>query len=381
MNAPPQPHPSHPLLVGYYGEHNLGDDALLQVLLAQLPAPCRPTVTARDQAEVRERFGVSTVNRRRLAAVLAALGHCDALVFGGGSLLQDSTSFASLLYYAALISAARLRGRPVLLWAQGLGPLRRRRSRLLVAALLRLVSGCSWRDPESAALARELGWQPDRRQLASAAVCTDPAADAGVGSDAVWSFPGPAWSGRGGPIVLCFRPTAQLRGQAWRPWLEALEGLAPERELLWLPLHRHQDRGLLAQLAAEGLLGEALAARSRELAPGRPEDVQAVCAGSGLVLAMRLHGLILAAVSGAPVAALSYDPKVAAAARALGCSLAQLDKPPAPAELLREWRTILDLQPDVRRIEELRKATDVHRQLLESVFSSETRTSAAGLRR
>ena len=191
---------SRPLLVGYYGEHNLGDDALLQVLLAQLPGHCRATVTARDQAEVRQRYGVATVDRRRLGAVLVALNHGDALVFGGGSLLQDATSFASLLYYAALVAAARLRGRSVLLWAQGLGPLRRRRSRLLVRALLRLVNGCSWRDAQSAALARELGWRPDRRQLACAAAASsasshDIAGQAGVGSDPVWSLEAPAWSG------------------------------------------------------------------------------------------------------------------------------------------------------------------------------------------
>ncbi|MGL6135528.1 MAG: polysaccharide pyruvyl transferase family protein [Prochlorococcaceae cyanobacterium] len=372
---------SRPLLVGYYGEHNLGDDALLEALLAQLPGHCRATVTARDQAEVRQRYGVATVDRRRLGAVLVALNHGDALVFGGGSLLQDATSFASLLYYAALVAAARLRGRSVLLWAQGLGPLRRRRSRLLVGALLRLVNGCSWRDAQSAALARELGWRPDRRQQAWAATVAaassssssasyhDVAGQAGVGSDPVWSLEAPAWSGHGGPLVLCFRPTTQLQGSRWRPWLQALEQLAPERELLWLPFHRHQDRGLLEQLRAEGLLGAGLVARSRELAPEGVEDALAVAAGSGLVLAMRLHGLILAAVSGAPVAALSYDPKVAAAARALGCPLAELDAPPEPAGLLRQWRACLDQPPPRERVRQLRQATEVHRQLLVATFN------------
>jgi polysaccharide pyruvyl transferase WcaK-like protein len=168
--------------------------------------------------------------------------------------------------------------------------------------------------------------------------------------------------------VLCFRATAQLRGAAWSPWLEALERLAPERELLWLPFHCHQDRGLLAQLRGDGLLSEPLAARSRELAPESAEDVLAVCAGSGLVLAMRLHGLILAAVSGAPVAALSYDPKVAAAARALGCSLAELEQPPAAVELLEQWRGSLDRPVAAHRLAQLRQATVVHRRLLEGVF-------------
>lgn len=348
--------------MGYYGEHNLGDDALLEVLLAQLPDHCQPTVTACDEAELQRRHGIVTVDRRRLGAVLGALNRCDALVFGGGSLLQDATSFASLLYYAVLVAAARLRRRPVLFWAQGLGPLRRRRSRLLVAALLRLVQGCSWRDAQSAALAQHLGWRPLRRQLASAG--------AGVGSDPVWSLEAQSWSGSGGPLVLCFRPTAQLQGPAWRPWLAALEQLAPERELLWLPFHRHQDRGLLDQLRSDGLLTSGLAARSRELAPDRPDDVLAVCGHSGLVLAMRLHGLILAAVSGAPVAALSYDPKVAAAARALGCPVAELDRPPEPAALLQQWRACLDRPPPADRVQRLRQATAVHRQLLEAALQA-----------
>ena len=114
------------LLCGYYGEHNLGDDALLQVLLQQLPEGCEALATALDQQEIRALFGVATTDRSRLAGVLAALGSCDALVLGGGSLLQDATSFRSLLYYAALILAARLQGRAVILWGQGLGPLYRR---------------------------------------------------------------------------------------------------------------------------------------------------------------------------------------------------------------------------------------------------------------
>ena len=343
---------TRPLLVGYYGEHNLGDDALLEVLLRQLPPGCVPTVTARDQPQVRERFGVATVDRRSLAAVLQALSGCDALVLGGGSLLQDSTSFNSLLYYGALIAAARVQGKPVLLWGQGLGPLRRRRSRLLVRGLLPFTTACSWRDPESAALARRLGWRPQPQQPGD-----------GVGSDPVWATEPQPWRGRGGPIVLCWRPVAQLQGEAWRPWLTALEQLAPERELLWLPFHGAQDRGLLQQLQAAGLLSPALQDRCREVLAGRPHEAMAVAATAGLVLAMRLHGLILAAVSGAPVAALSYDPKVAAAAQALGCACAPLDQPP-PADLLAQWQACLDQPPGAERMQELRRSTQVHRQLL-----------------
>jgi polysaccharide pyruvyl transferase CsaB len=282
--------------------------------------------------------------------VLAALGRSRALVLGGGSLLQDSTSFRSLLYYGALISAARMQGKPVLLWAQGLGPLRRRRSRLLVRALLPAATAISWRDPESAALAARLGCR------------------ASHGADAVWALPRQSWIGGGGPIVVCWRPTPLLVGEAWRPYLQALEQLAEQqnREVLWLPFHREQDRGLLEQLAAAGLLSEGLRRRSHEREALLPREATALFRSAGLVLAMRLHALILAGLAGAPLAALSYDPKVRAAAAAIGCGCVDLDERGVSATaLLDSWAAALDRPPASAAIAALQESTAVHRALLE----------------
>jgi polysaccharide pyruvyl transferase CsaB len=335
------------LLCGYYGEHNLGDDALLEVLLAQLPAKTPVRVTARDQLQVQQRHGVATVNRRSLKEVLRALGHCRGLVLGGGSLLQDSTSFTSLLYYAALISAARLQGKPVLLWGQGLGPLRRRRSRLLVRALLPLVQGIRWRDRASAELAENLG----RRDA--------------FGSDPVWASPSEQWRGSGGPIMVCFRPTPLLTPEAWRPYLQALAALAEsgDRPVIWLPFHGDQDQTLFALLERAGVMPEALRSRSRQVTAQTPREARAMFATAGLVIAMRLHGLILAAVSGAPVAALSYDPKVEAAAADLGCSCHNLDQPTPMPALLAAWQAQLDRPAAQSRLQLLRAQADSHARL------------------
>ena len=125
------------LLCGYYGENNLGDDALLTVLLKELPSPNRQLVTAHDADALAELApDAEAVDRRSLRSVLLSIGRVDAVVFGGGSLLQDSTSFRSLIYYLLIIAMARLRGRPVLLWGQGLGPLQRPLSRRLVRLVL-----------------------------------------------------------------------------------------------------------------------------------------------------------------------------------------------------------------------------------------------------
>ena len=336
-----------PLLCGYYGEHNLGDDALLAVLLEQLPAAVRPLVTAHDQALVRSRFAVETVDRRSLATVLRALAGCDALVLGGGSLLQDATSFRSLLYYGLLIVSARVRRLPVLLWGQGLGPLRRRRSRWLVRALLPLTSACSWRDPASAALAARLG------------------GSGLVGSDPVWGFPALPWRGTGGPIVVCWRPLPRFGPEDWRPYLQALGQLAEavDRPVLWLAFHGDQDGGLLEALDGQGLVGEELRRRSRMERPGDPAEAMRRFQEAGLVVAMRLHGLILAALAGAPCTALSYDPKVAAAAAAIGCPCHDLGLPPPP-DLAERWRTALEQPPAAERLTAQRQGTEAHRRLL-----------------
>lgn len=341
--------PRRPMLCGYYGEHNLGDDALLEVLLSQLPKGCVPLVTARDERWVAERFRVPTCNRRRLGEVMGALGACDALVLGGGSLLQDATSVQSLVYYCLLILSARLRGKSVLLWGQGLGPLRRPISRALVRGVLPMATAISWRDGESGQLAERLG---SRRH--------------GVGSDPVWAYPTTdAWRGEGGPIVLCWRPLKELESDGWIPYMEALAALVEvsDRDVIWLPFHQEQDRGLLQLLHQAGLVPRSVAVRSHEVELEDPAESMALFARAGLVLAMRLHGLILAALAGSPVAALSYDPKVAAAARAIGCPLQELVAPPDP-RLADRWRQQLDQPPSEASIEALRRGTAVHQELL-----------------
>ncbi len=338
------------LLCGYYGEHNIGDDALLAALLQQLPPAWTPLVTGYDQAELKQRFDVATCPRRSFKAVLAALGRCDALILGGGSLLQDSTSWRSLLYYVLLIGAARLTGKPVLLWGQGLGPLRRRASRLLVRLVLPLVTASSWRDPVSAAQVRRWG-----------VACLE-------GSDPVWSLPPLAWQGAAGPIVLCFRSSPLLGASQWRLLLEALAHLATsgDRQVLWLPFHRGQDTGLLERLRAEGLVPEALAVRSRECQLTSPEQAMELFAGAGLVLAMRLHGLILAALASAPCCALSYDPKVAAAASAIDCPCLDLEAPlPPVSTVAAHWQAQLDRPLEPGPITAQRQAARVHGALLQ----------------
>ena len=107
--------------------------------------------------------------------------------------------------------------------------------------------------------------------------------------------------------------------------------------------------------------------RSRELAVDDPAAALDQFAGASLVLAMRLHGLVLAALAGAPCAALSYDPKVAAAAAAIGCPLQVLGES-VVSSLGDSWAGTLEQPPSAERLASLRHDSQVHGRVLERLL-------------
>ena len=338
------------LLCGYYGEDNLGDDALLQVLLQELPESVRPLITARDASAIQRLApDASIVNRRSLRSVLRSIGSVRALVLGGGSLLQDSTSVRSLVYYLLLIVVARLQGRTVILWGQGLGPLRRPISRLMVRLVLPFCSGASWRDARSLERARQ--WAPSLPMQ--------------MAPDPVWQLPRRAWIG-GRALVLSWRPTSLLRDDDWRQLLQALAILAGELDapVRWLAFHQHQDASLLDSLAQRGLVPPDLLARSCTVVPDGLQAVVDTVQDARLVLPMRLHALILARLVCCPMAALSYDPKVEAAAEMAQVPCTSLRNFPDQDALLLQWRQAVDQPADPEAIEQIRSRASAHADLL-----------------
>jgi polysaccharide pyruvyl transferase WcaK-like protein len=138
------------------------------------------------------------------------------------------------------------------------------------------------------------------------------------------------------------------------------------REVVWLSFHQRQDRGLLEWLGGSGRMPPSLWERSREVAVSEPAQAMDLFARAGLVVAMRLHGLILAALAGSPVTALSYDPKVAAAAQGLGCPWWDLEAPADP-RLAEVWRQQLDQPPAEEAIAALRAGTAIHGEVLRAL--------------
>ncbi len=151
-----------PFFCGYYGQGNLGDDALLLSILYSLadhcPALSPLCLSGGDPAfdGALKKRGVRIVERAP-RAVFSAIRACDVVVFGGGSLLQNATGNASLYAYLSLLALARIYGKETAILSGGLGPITGRLPRRATAFFLRRLDYASFRDVDACMLAEALG--------------------------------------------------------------------------------------------------------------------------------------------------------------------------------------------------------------------------------
>ncbi len=124
------------LLVGYYGYGNMGDEMLLKSSYEILKVSGLHFVDVLYPRK--ERLGgMRSKARFSPKEILNSIKESEIVVFGGGGVLQDETSFRSFIYYFSVATAALSMKKPVVFLGSGLGPLRRRATRALTAWLLR----------------------------------------------------------------------------------------------------------------------------------------------------------------------------------------------------------------------------------------------------
>lgn len=110
-------------LIGYYGRHNLGDDAILDVMLNnfnKIFKNLEVTIETADSAEyIKQYFGFYKVNKSN--SILFSILKNDLIIFGGGGLLSDAAAnkWMGLLGMTGEMFLAKLLGKKVLLIGVG----------------------------------------------------------------------------------------------------------------------------------------------------------------------------------------------------------------------------------------------------------------------
>lgn len=141
---------------GYYGYKNFGDEAILSVLVEHFKAH-ELTVFSGDPVYTSETYNLKSVKNFDLKNIIASIKNSDVLISGGGSLLQDVTSFKSLVYYSLIIALGLLFNKKVIIFAQGIGPINNKFGQIIVKNLLKRCSLVSVRDENSLSLLKNWG--------------------------------------------------------------------------------------------------------------------------------------------------------------------------------------------------------------------------------
>ena len=287
------------VLCGYYGQGNGGDEALLASLLQMLPSHVVPVVLSGNPQQTCDRYGVDAVPRKSAFQVLQALKQADVFIWGGGSLMQDSTSALNPVYYGGLMGLAQRMGIRTIAWAQGVGPLRRSTSRWITQQALRGCRAISVRDQQSAEILANWGvpfWlAPDPVWALEAEPLPG-----------LWDLPAPR-------VAVCLRSHPWLTPDRLELITQALITFqqATQTCLLLVPFQPVQDTAIAEFIQAR------LKGASKILPVEQPRQLKGVFRGVEMTIGMRFHALVMGAAEGCRCVGLSYDPKVAQLLRSL----------------------------------------------------------------
>ena len=294
------------VMSGYYGFGNSGDEAILTSITRNLLGASEEldiTVLSKDPKDTRERYGCDAVNRFSVIKVLKALKGCDVLISGGGSLLQDRTSTRSILYYLMIIRMARIMGKKVMLYANGIGPVDKASNRRRVRHAVERADVVTLRDRSSMEELRRMGVTREDLSVTVDPVFTLNSSEAPV-IDALLKEAG----------VPEDRPFMAVSVRNWPNMEDFCERIAKicddisekyDLSVLFVAMQAPADAELSRRIMEKMKNGAFLIGRRCEV-----ENLMGVIGRARLVLAMRLHAVIFSARMGVPVAGLIYDPKM-----------------------------------------------------------------------
>lgn len=332
------------VITGYYGFGNTGDEAILDSTVSAI-RKARPdlriSVLSHNPQETSARYQVESHERMSLIQIWNEIKSADLLLFGGGSLLQDATSLRSLFYYLGLIYLAHFMGKPVFVYANGIGPLRSKIGRILTRHALQKVREITVRDPESLSLLQTIGVSREVKVTADPAFLLEPPKGNEVQDileenglekmdNIVWlslrNNDSPAWFRDNVLSLLRY-----LRNNGYEPIFLIMQEV---------------DRGLA--LSINESLTESGLIPVKILGQLTPQTALGLLAQGRFCIAMRLHTLILSARAGVPFLGIQVDPKIGAFCRTCKCPVLPDPKVSQEVDLVRAFQDLEKVGQQIR---------------------------------
>lgn len=298
------------LIAGYYGYSNSGDDAILSSICRDVQelgprngVEHEMMILSNNPEVTKSEYGVNAIYRFNFKAVRSEILRSDIVLMGGGSLLQDGTSTRSLLYYLWIIWYAKAHDKKCMLYGNGIGPINRSFNRRLTKWIANKVDIITLRESLSHDELRRLGVVKPKIR-----VTADPVFNLATSETDV------------NEIFLeeGVDTTKPLVAVLFRSWEVAEDYVVKTAELcdhiieqydmniLLIPMKYPTDLGISKEIQSH-------MAHKSYLLQNKYDafTLIEIIGKTKLVLSMRLHALLYAAIKSVPMIGFVYDPKVA----------------------------------------------------------------------
>lgn len=294
------------IVSGYYGFDNLGDEAILEQVLSELKrivASESIVVLSANPAKTARQFQVRAELRTDLRRYAALCQQARLFVSGGGGLFQNTKSLNSVLFYAAQVLVAKACGAKVIIYAQGIGPLHGQIAQWFTRQAFALADIIAVRDALSSQLLDR--WALPAIQTADPVWCLESQPLPKALQEQLNGIPAQELIG------LSLRTSHNFSEKDLDELVAALGNSLPENaHIILLPLQASEDKDLLAKFADKWNQRGRQSTLIDTAALEYPSQWISLFGRCKLVVAMRLHALIMALKAGVAVAGLAYDPKV-----------------------------------------------------------------------
>ncbi len=295
------------LMSGYYGFNNSGDEAILTTIynnIKKMDENINITVLSKNPEETIQKYGFKdVVSRFDFFKVISEIKKCDILLSGGGSLLQDTTSTRSLVYYLFIIKWAKLMHKKVMLYANGIGPVSKAGNRSMVKRVVNKVDIITLREEDSRKELAAMGVTNKRMYVTADPVFTMEAASKETSvkllEEADVSFD---------------KGIVGVSVRNWKNDEDFINNFAVicdkihdefEKEIVFIVMHNPNDSNI------SRLVMSRMKNRSYILDKSySPKEIMGMIGQMDLILSMRLHTLIFATKQRVPIVGFVYDPKI-----------------------------------------------------------------------
>lgn len=303
------------VICGAYGKGNAGDEAILKAILRQLKhidADMPVYVLSHDPMQTKLEHHVGAAHVFNPFAFWPIMRRARLYLNGGGSLVQNQTSTRSLLYYLLSIRLAKLAGCRVLMYGCGIGPVNGKHNRRLAARIIdRNVDAITLREDLSAQELLSMGvTRPEVHVTADPALLLEAGSESAVDGFLLGQELDPA----GSYALFVLRP--------WQGFAEKKQAFIDCANHVYetfglRPVFFALEPGRDVQPCRE--VAEKVNCDCPVLpAPADEKLLIGMMKKMKVVVSMRLHTLIFASSVGAPLVAVSYDPKVTGFMRYIG---------------------------------------------------------------